>query len=214
MKQQIIIPFNARNLIENKLNSLSDTAKSNTITKNTIDTIKNIDTNSIIGYHNGVEAALAPIFRQMTKKIIDMGEDRYNWEGCCRYIINEAYGYGLGEFRTESRPETQKYHEEQKRAKILVNTNDLAQFSSKRDEATPKMINHYLAMIADDMGIPAEDLKKIMDCELYNEALTSNFDLHKTWLGLQNFEHATDVVNVIDNPYSQCRTAESADLQR
>ena len=72
MKQQIIIPFNARNLIENKLNSLSDTAKSNTITKNTIDTIKNIDTNSIIGYHNGVEAALAPIFRQMTKKIIDM----------------------------------------------------------------------------------------------------------------------------------------------
>lgn len=198
----------ASNLIETTLDSLSGTAKQNPLVQEAVQKIKDEpQKGGIYTYHNTVEAALAPIFKQMTKTIVRLGDvnDETNWKGCCRYMIYEAYGYGLGERRTESRPETQKYQEEQKKAKMLVDPNKLAARGNTLDEAIANNVIYYFEMIDDDMEIPVEDLKKFMNCELYSEALTANFDLNKTWLGLPNYEHSTAVIAAIENPYAKSK---------
>ena len=193
------------NLNESIIDELSDKAKENPIIQKAINQIKNAEyKGSINYYHDDVENALAPIFQDMTKRNIELGDvdDRYNWEGCCRYMFNEAYGHGLGDRINENRPETEKYQAEQKDARMLVNTDDIVQYGNTRDEATVNMINHYLVMLSADMNIPVKDLKNIFQMEFNNKALTPVFDVYKTSIGYRQSDVQSDlVVDVISNPY-------------
>lgn len=193
------------NLNESIIDELSDKAKENPIIQKAINQIKNAEyKGSINYYHDDVENALAPIFQDMTKRNIELGDvdDRYNWEGCCRYMFNEAYGHGLGDRINENRPETEKYQAEQKDSRMIVNTDDIVQYGNTRDEATANMINHYLVMLSADMNIPVKDLKNIFQMEFNNKALTPVFDVYKTSIGYRQSDvQSNAVVGVISDPY-------------
>ena len=194
------------NKIDNLIKTFSDDAKANPLIQNAINRINEIDSSrkgDTIGYHDEVERAIAPIFQDMTKRNIELGDvdDRYNWEGCCRYMFNEAYGHGLGDRINENRPETEKYQAEQKKARMIVNTNDLVQYGNTRDEATANMINHYLVMLSADMSVPVNDLKTLFQMELINHANSPLFDLNKIWLGIRT-EQTHCAINTFSNPYA------------
>ena len=193
------------NLNESIIDELSDKAKENPIIQKAIDQIKNPKYEGAIkSYHDNVENALAPIFQDMTKRNIELGDvnDRYNWEGCCRYMFNEAYGHGLGDRINENRPETEKYQAEQKKAIMLGDPNKLTARGNTMAEAVPNMINDYLLTLSADMNIPVKDLKNIFQMEFNNKALTPVFDVYKTSIGYyQSDVQSNAVVGVISDPY-------------
>ncbi|MBO4823666.1 MAG: hypothetical protein J5580_03835 [Clostridia bacterium] len=199
----------ASSKIDELIKTFSDDAKTNPLIQDAINRINNIQAKQgILTYHNEVERALAPIFQDIAKRNIELGDehDRYILEGCCRYLFSEAYGHGLGDRINENRPETEKYQAEQKKAWMLANTNGklgekYGETAKTAEEAIIYMTNDYLFILSNDMSVPVKDLKTLFQMELINHATSPLFDLNKTWLGT-NLEQTHCAVNAFSNPYA------------
>ena len=205
----------AEGYIQNNLNALSNSAKQNTTISNAINYYNQNakkhyqeGTYTDIGAaHNKTTKAIAPVFQEIVKQLTYETGERDGFELCYRALANEVYQYGLGDYKSQSRPETNIYNNE--KAYLLGEAEFFTEFCGidiqqvyQNKNFTPilNQYNNYLTKAANIIdGVNEADLKAITNMAFITKSMQGLASLEKN-AGLNVTQLASEIVNAIQHP--------------